>query len=96
MMHRKLIPLLVLSACSLLSGGCATYKSISAAQTGSPKILSGTRLNLTALNGNEYAMMKFRVGPPAYPLLDLPVSFIADMSVLPLTIPVAIYEWVFE
>ena len=52
-----------------LLSGCASFDTISAARPGSPKIYSGTRLDLHAAQGDQYAVEKFRVPPPAQPLL---------------------------
>ena len=77
-------------ACStaiLLSTGCATYKTISVVKYGnsSPRIYSGTRLNIHAISDNHYALKKFNVEPPKYPMLDLPASFALDTLILPMT-----------
>lgn len=91
--------LIVSLAMILLTGtstGCATYRTISAAEPGSPKVFSGTRLDINAIAGDELGIRKFRATPPSYPLVDLPLSVVADTILLPLTLPVATYELVFE
>ena len=75
--------------------GCATYSTISAAQPGSPKIYSGTRLDLNALQNNEFALLKFKVDPPQNPLLDLPFSILFDTIMLPLSFSISGYEALF-
>jgi uncharacterized protein YceK len=75
--------------------GCATYSTISEAKPGSPKIYSGTRLDLNALQGDEYAPSKFKVEPPQKPLLDLPFSMLLDTVMLPLTFSISGYEALF-
>ena len=65
--------------------GCATYNTISAAKPGSPKIYSGTRLDLNAIQNNEFALLKFKTAPPKNPAVDLPFSFLFDTLMLPLT-----------
>jgi uncharacterized protein YceK len=76
--------------------GCATYRTISTAGPGSPKVLSGTRLDLVAIRGDQIAIKRFRVEPPGYPLVDVPFSFAFDLLIFPLTTSVAAYEYVFE
>lgn len=78
------------------STGCATYRTISAAEPGSPKVFSGTRLDINAIAGDAVGIRKSRAAPPSYPLVDLPLSVVADTVLLPLTLPVATYELVFE
>lgn len=76
------------------STGCATYRTISVAESGSPMIYSGTRLNLHAIRGNEAGIRKFQAPPPSYPLADLPLSFLLDTMIFPLTFSVSGYELV--
>jgi len=89
-----IVPVAVLSL-SLLSG-CATYRTISAAEQGSPKVFSGTRLDVNAILGDEVALRKFKADPPRYPLVDLPWSIGFDIVVLPLTVPIATGELLFK
>ncbi len=79
-----------------LGTGCASYATISNAGINTPKVYSGTRLNLAALHGDESAKHRFPAPPPARPLLDLPLSLVLDTALLPLTIPSATYELIFE
>lgn len=78
---------IIYSIVILMSTGCATYQTISVAKygTSSPRVYSGTRLNIHAISGNHYALRKFNVAPPTYPLLDLPASFALDTLILPMT-----------
>jgi len=85
----------MLTLCLTQLTGCASFDTISAARPGSPKIYSGTRLDLHAAQGDRYAVEKFRVPPPAQPLLDLPFSFLLDTIALPLTLSVSGYEIIF-
>ncbi len=75
--------------------GCATYNTISEAKPGSPKIYSGTRLDLNAIQGNEHAQLKFKTIPPKNPGWDLPFSFLFDTIMLPLSLSVSGYEALF-
>lgn len=76
-----------MSTVVLLFTGCATYKTISVTKYGSssPRIYSGTRLNIHAILDNRYALKKFEAAPPEYPILDLPASFALDTLFLPMT-----------
>lgn len=79
---------IISSAIVIFSTGCATYQTISVAKhgTSSPRVYSGTRLNIHAISGNRYALKKFNVAPPRYPLLDLPASFALDTLIFPITV----------
>lgn len=88
MQYRKILAIsIIFSTALLLSTGCATYKTISVIKYGSssPRIYSGTRLNIYAISDNRYALKKFDVKPPEYPILDLPTSFALDTLLLPMT-----------
>ena len=75
------------------SSGCATYRTISKAEQGSPKVFSGTRLDVSAIRGDEIGLRKFKVDPPKYPLVDLPFSIGFDTAILPLTVRAATGEF---
>lgn len=75
--------------------GCATYSTISEAKPGSPKVYSGTRLDLNAIQGNEQAQLKFKTLPPKNPALDLPFSLLFDTIMLPLSLSISGYEALF-
>ena len=76
-----------------LSSGCATYRTISTAEQGSPKVFSGARLDVSAILGDEFALRKFKADPPRYPLVDLPFSIALDTAILPLTVRAATGEF---
>ena len=86
----------VLIVLSVASTGCASYRTISEAVPGSPKVFSGTRLNINVITDNEIRVRKFKVVPPTYPLVDLPFSLFLDTLMFPLTLSVATYELIFE
>jgi len=94
---QRFSPFTVLPAlCIALSlQGCATYSTISEAKPGSPKIYSGTRLDIHAIEGNEFALLKFKADPPKHPALDLPFSMLLDTIMLPLTFSISGYEALF-
>ena len=79
-----------------LSCGCATYRTISTAEQGSPKVFSGARLDVSAILGDEFALRRFKADPPRYPLVDLPFSIGFDIAILPLTVPIATGELLFK
>ncbi len=58
--------LLVLLA-ALQLGGCATARTLNAAQPGAPVVYSGTRLDLYAMQGGCCAMDRFGAEAPSYP-----------------------------
>jgi len=89
----SIVPVVVLLLSSI---GCATYRTISTAEQGSPKVFSGTRLDVSAIRGDEVALRKFRADPPRYPLVDLPLSIGFDIAILPLTVPIATGELLFK
>jgi uncharacterized protein YceK len=84
------------AALAATTSGCATYSTISNAGIGTPKVYSGTRLNVHALAGDASAVRRFPVPPPRHPAADLPLSFLLDTALLPMTVPVATYELVFN
>jgi len=82
---------LILIPLSLLTA-CATIETIDHASADSPKVFSGTRMNIHAIQNNKTALMKYNVEPPRYPLLDLPGSILLDTIILPLTTSTVIFE----
>lgn len=78
-------PALLLLA-SLLLGGCASIRTLDAAQPGAPLIYAGTRLDWYALNGGCCPRERFGAEAPKYPGLDLPASALLDTLLLPLAV----------
>ena len=76
--------LLVLLALQL--AGCASVRTLDAAQPGAPVVYSGTRMDWYALQGGCCAMDRFGASAPAYPGLDLPASALLDTLLLPLSV----------
>ena len=74
--------------------GCATFKTLDADFPLDERlfIYSGTRLDWAALEKNDAALRKFKVAPPRYPLVDLPLSFALDSMFLPLAICAEIFH----
>jgi uncharacterized protein YceK len=73
---------------ALSVSGCATIRTASNTDPGSPKIYGGTRLDSAALSYDRDQLEPFwRYGiyEPAYPAADLPLSVVADTVLLPFT-----------
>ncbi|MBC3302058.1 YceK/YidQ family lipoprotein [Pseudomonas sp. SWRI18] len=66
--------------------GCATVRTLDAAQPNAPVVYAGTRLDLYAMNGGCCAKDRFGAEAPGYPGLDLPASALLDTLLLPLSV----------
>ncbi|MBY8927971.1 YceK/YidQ family lipoprotein [Pseudomonas sp. Wu6] len=66
--------------------GCATARTLDAAQPGAPVVYAGTRLDMYAINGGCCARDRFGVEAPTYPHIDLPASALLDTLLLPLSL----------
>ncbi|MBV4452864.1 MULTISPECIES: YceK/YidQ family lipoprotein [Pseudomonas] len=66
--------------------GCATVRTLDAAQPNAPVVYAGTRLDLYAMNGGCCAKDRFGAEAPSYPGLDLPASALLDTLLLPLSV----------
>jgi len=87
---------LLLLVCIFGLGGCATIQTMPSLGTYEhPKIYSGTRLDLYAISKNEEALYKFKAKAPEHPLIDIPFSALLDTVLLPVTFPIANYEFWF-
>lgn len=79
---------------------CATVDTVSSLTIDSPKLYSGTRLDWAAISEDDLRLRvyaeKFNVVPPVHPKSDLLFSFVLDTVVLPVTLPIALYEIIFE
>jgi uncharacterized protein YceK len=80
--------------CLIGLSSCATFKSLDARVPLAQRmfIYSGARLDLAALAKNDVALRKFKVAPPRYPLVDLPLSFALDSIFLPLAVCAEIFH----
>ncbi len=81
-MNKLLVALLALQL-----AGCATVRTLDAAQPGAPVVYSGTRLDLYAMQGGCCAKDRFGAEAPSYPGVDLPASALLDTLLLPLSLP---------
>jgi uncharacterized protein YceK len=70
---------LIWCLCAALLCGCATVRTLTEYQPGDPVFMSGTRLDVAAIAGNQPALNRLQAKPPAWPWLDLPFSFVADL-----------------
>lgn len=80
-MSNKVAALLLMAV--LLSSGCASVRTLDAAQAGAPVIYSGTRLDWYSLQGGCYPVERFGAQAPKYAALDLPFSLLLDTLLLP-------------
>jgi uncharacterized protein YceK len=97
--NRRLVSAILIFMLS--TTGCATLTTASHFTSGSPKIYSGTRLDIHASANYENMLRGYRdksgVKPPAYPKLDLPFSLLFDTIILvPMVLPVVLYPAVFD
>lgn len=65
------------------SSGCASVRTLDAAQAGAPVIYAGTRLDWYSLQGGFYPLERFGAYAPKYAALDLPFSALLDTVLLP-------------
>ena len=79
--------------CVIGLSGCATFNTLDTRLPLDQRmfIYSGTRLDWAALAKNDVALRKFKVTPPRYPLVDLPVSFALDSLFLPIAVCAEIF-----
>ncbi len=80
-MSNKVAALLLMAV--LLSSGCASVRTLDAAQAGAPVIYSGTRLDWYSVQGGCYPVERFGAQAPKYAALDLPFSLLLDTLLLP-------------
>jgi len=96
-MRYRLITFRSLIFCGIyLAGlpGCATFKTLDTDLSLDQRLFvySGTRLDCAAIAENDVALRKFKVTPPRYPLVDLPLSFALDSLFLPLSMLAEIFR----
>ena len=83
---------------ALCLSGCATLRTVPHFTLDTPKLYSGTRMDLDATHQEpDYILNKYNVEAPAHPRLDLPLTFLLDTVVLfPVTLPIVVAEALFE
>lgn len=86
---RRLL-LCAFSVGALTLGGCASLKTLNAAQVNAPVVYAGTRLDWYAIQGGCCAPEHFGTQAPLYPEVDLPASLLLDTLLLPITLPTAL------
>lgn len=67
------------SLCVALLCSCASVRTLTEYRSGDPVFMSGTRLDVAAITADRTALNKLRAKPPAWPWVDLPFSFVADL-----------------
>jgi len=77
--RNRLAHVAALSLCVLPLDGSATVRTLVYYKPGDPVLLSGARLDAAAIGGDRVTLGRFHADPPAWPWLDLPFSFVADM-----------------
>lgn len=92
MHHHRLSLSIFIAASMMLNTGCASYTTLNEGKRGTAKVYSGTRLDIKALNGDMLPTRKFPAAPPEYPALDLPLSFVMDSVLFPVTLSAVIFE----
>jgi uncharacterized protein YceK len=85
----------------LSTTACATLTTTSHFTEDSPKIYSGTRLDLHASTQHDDVLRSYRdkygVEPPDHPKLDLPFSLLFDTIILvPVVMPILLYQAAFD
>ena len=79
--HRRLLAAVVAVSAAVSSAGCATHNTLRYGAPGTPKIYSGTRLNLAVLREDAQALdalAAYGVFPPDYPWPLMPVIHATD------------------
>ncbi|MEQ1557709.1 MAG: YceK/YidQ family lipoprotein [Methyloglobulus sp.] len=81
-------------ACMTALSGCATFTTLDTDLPLNERLFvySGTRLDWAALTNNQAALRRIKVGPPQYPLVDLPFSFALDSIFFPLAVCAEIFH----
>ena len=65
--------------CGAVLAGCASVRTLSDYRPGDPVFMSGVRLDVAAITSDKRALGRLRAKPPAWPWVDLPFSFVADL-----------------
>ena len=94
-MRKKIEPRIILFLfLALFLNGCATLRTVPHFTINAPKLYSGTRMDLDAMNqSQDYVLKKYNAEAPSHPKLDLPFTLLLDTVVLfPVTLPIAIGE----
>ena len=70
--------------------GCATARTLDAAQPNAPVVYAGTRLDWYSLNGGCCPVERFGAEAPRHAALDLPASALLDTLLLPFSLAAAL------
>ncbi len=86
----------VVLVASVVLTSCGTIRTMpTMGSYDAPTVYSGTRLDACGAGKSETCHKRFSTDPPEHPLIDLPFSFLLDTVILPVTLPVVAYEFVF-
>lgn len=78
--HRMyLVRVAVMMVCGAVLAGCASVRTLSDYRPGDPVFMSGTRFDVALIRQDRIALKRFHSRPPAWPWIDLPFSFTADL-----------------
>ena len=97
--NRRLVSAMLIF--TLLTTACASLTTTTHFTKESPKIYSGTRLDIHASANHDTILRSYRdkygVQPPDYPKLDFPFSLLFDTIILvPVVMPIVLYQAVFD
>jgi len=97
--NRRLVSAMLIF--TLSTTACASLTTTSHFTKESPKIYSGTQLDMHAIANHNTILRSYRdkygVEPPPYPKLDLPFSILFDTIILvPIVMPIVLYQAVFD
>ena len=96
-MNRHYFYIIAILILILYLTACSTLQTTNHYTRNSPKLYSGTRMNIDAITQNEdYLVKKYNIVGPENPKLDLPFSFLFDTVILPVVLPVALFEVMFD
>lgn len=77
---RRVVLAGLMAACgAALLTGCASVRTLADYKPGDPVFMSGARFDVAVIRNDPIALKRFRSKPPAWPLIDLPFSFTADL-----------------
>ena len=97
-MRKKSVPHVILFLfLTFCLNGCATLRTVKHFTRYTPKLYTGTRMDLDAMNQKKNNILKkYNVEAPSHPKMDLPFAFLLDTVILfPVTLPIAIGEALF-
>lgn len=73
------VQIALLGMSMVLASGCASVRTLADYKSGDPVFMSGTRFDAALITRDPIALKQFHSTPPAWPAVDLPFSFVADL-----------------